>query len=76
MIITVETNKLVSKTISNAEYVLLETIQLDTDNEVVDYYDGETRWYKVQKYVNGCPMGCKYFGPDYNKAYNYFKKVK
>lgn len=71
---TIETTKMVSKKLGNTEYVLQESIQYNDNGEQVDFYDGSTRWYNVQKFINGCPAGKKSFGPNYNKAYNYFNK--
>lgn len=71
----IETTKVVSKKIGDTEYVLLESIQYDNSGEQVDFYDGSVRWYSVQKYVNEIPAGRRYFGPNYDKAYNYLKRA-
>ena len=75
MMMTIETNKMVSKVIGNVELVLQEQIQYNANGEQVDFYDGSSIWYRVQKLINGIPAGVKTFGPNYEKAYNYLKKV-
>lgn len=71
----IETTKVVSKKIGNTEFELLELVQYDNYGEQIDFYDGSVRWYSVQKYVNKIPAGRRHYGPNYDKAYNYFKRA-
>lgn len=71
MIVNIESNKMVSRMVDGAEYEMQELIQYDENGEVVDFYDGSSRWYSVQKKINGVPFGAKHFGPCQEKAYKY-----
>lgn len=71
MIVCVETNKMVSKKVDGAEYEMQELVQYNENGEQVDFYDGASRWYIVQKKINGVPFGAKHFGPRQDKAYKY-----
>lgn len=72
---TIETSKMTGKKIGNIEYVLQESIQYDSNGEQVDFYDGSSIWYSIQKFIDGVPAGKKSFGSNYKKAYNYLKKI-